>query len=148
MRKTCRKCRAPLNDVCQGCLTIEATKIIGMDSPLAVRLAVSREYMAEFVMHVINMLNDAENYSETLIYRGEEEPSTSVKIDIDSRYIEGQPWPERYVLIVQRAGKVTPHEARRLAEKERDEWKARAEAAEAELYPVLRMHGEADGWPA
>ena len=65
----------------------------------------ARELCAAYVGAARAMLTGAENYSET-------------RVDFEVKVAES---PERYVLTVQRAGKLTPHEARQQAEAERDE---------------------------
>jgi hypothetical protein len=71
----------------------------------------AREITTEYVAAARAMLGDAENYTETPV-----------------EFTVGLAGQERYVLIVQRAGKLTPHQARKRAEAERDEWKRAAEA--------------------
>lgn len=74
-------------------------------------LADARELTAAYVASARAMLGDAPNYSETRV----DFPIEHVDLEV---MLVGE--TERYVLTVQRAGKVTPHEARVAAEKERD----------------------------
>lgn len=62
----------------------------------------TREVVIAWILAARDLLGDAENYSET-----------PVEIGIGTA-------GERYVVTVQRPGKLTPHEARRQAEAERD----------------------------
>lgn len=64
------------------------------------------------------MLGDAENYTETRI----DFPKTQMEVKLAGEV-------ERFVFTLQRAGKVTPHEARVAAEAERDALQARIDAA-------------------
>lgn len=76
----------------------------------------ARELAAIWVGCARTMLAGAENYSET-----------KVAYEVG---LAGE--PERYALIVQRVGKLTPHEARQRAEQRADQAEARARAAERE----------------
>jgi len=86
---------------------MERTRIRDLDFRNGVNLEIqaAREVASLYVAAARTMLGDAENYSETPV-------SFTVKVAES---------PEEYVLIVQRAGKLTPHQARRNAEAERDE---------------------------
>jgi hypothetical protein len=75
----------------------------------------AREMVAYWVGAARALLGDAENYSETRVDFGIPED------------------PQRYAFIVQRAGKLTPHEARKQAEAERDEARAELEQLRARL---------------
>lgn len=77
----------------------------------------AREITATWVAAARAMLGGAENYSETPV-------SFEVKVAES---------PETYVLTVQRAGKLTPHQARRRAEEERDAALAEVERLRAAL---------------
>lgn len=72
----------------------------------------ARELLAHWVAAARTMLGDAPNYSET-------------KLEMDVKVAES---PELYTLVIQRhaPGALTPHEARKQAEAERDETAARA----------------------
>jgi hypothetical protein len=74
-----------------------------------------REIAAVWVHCAVGMLGDAPNYSETRV----DMPKVSLEISPAGTL-------DRYALIVQRVGKLTPHEARQQAE-------ARSEQAEATL---------------
>jgi hypothetical protein len=67
------------------------------------QLEPARELVALWVGASRALLDGAENYSETTVTFGIPED------------------PQRYAFVVQKAGKLTPHEARRKAEAERDE---------------------------
>lgn len=67
-----------------------------------------REVVIGWVLAARDLLGDAENYSETPV---ELPPSVEMSIGTAG---------ERYVVTVQRPGRLTPHEARRQAETERD----------------------------
>ncbi len=71
----------------------------------------AREMTAAYVATARAMLGDAENYSETRV----DFPSEKVELELK---LAGE--VDRYVFTVQRAGKLTPHEARVKAEAERD----------------------------
>jgi len=80
----------------------------------------ARELAAYWVGAARALLDGAENYSETTMTFGIPEDR-----------------PNRYSFVVQKAGKLTPHEARRKAEAERDELRATLGAAftEADVKP-------------
>lgn len=82
-------------------------------------IAEAREITAIYVAVARAMLGDAENYSETRV----DVPADHVELELK---LAGE--MERYVFTVQRAGKVTPHEARVKAERERDDARALAVA--------------------
>lgn len=88
---------------CVECLTqIEG----GVD----MQLEPARELAAIWVAAARTMLGDAENYSET-----------PVEIDVGLGVDPDNPKPrELYTVVIQRVGKVTPHQARKRAEAERD----------------------------
>ncbi len=75
------------------------------------------EITAMYVAYARTMLGDAPNYSET-------------KVEFTVKVAES---PEEYVLIVQRAGKPTPHQARKRAEAERDAALAEVDRLRAQL---------------
>ena len=111
---------------------VEETRIRAMDfrHGMSMELVPSRTLAALWVGAARGMLGDAPNYSETEIDFGLADPPG---VEMDTR-LAGE--AERYVFRVQRRGKLTPHQARQLAE-------ARAEAAEAkvaELEAALRRH--------
>jgi hypothetical protein len=98
----------------------------------AMQLAVvpPREIVIQWVLAARHMLGPAENYTETPI-----ELPASVELEIGAA---GE--PERYLVTVQRVGKLSPHQARRRAEDERDqlrvalrEWADKQDQAAAEL---------------
>lgn len=90
------------------------------DGAVNLELLPPREIAAVWVHCARGMLDDAPNYSETRV----DFPQVSMEVGLAGE-------PERYALIVQRVGKLTPHEARRAAE-------ARADQAEA---TVGRLRG-------
>jgi hypothetical protein len=79
----------------------------------------AREMAALYVGMARSMLGDAENYTETRVDFPKAKVEFTVKVAEEV---------ESYVLTVQRAWKLTPHEARKRAEVERDMWKRAAEA--------------------
>lgn len=79
------------------------------EGALQIDVVPPREVVINQVLAARAMLGDAENYSETPV-----ELPPSVEMGIGTA-------GERYVVIVQRPGKLTPHQARRQAEAERDE---------------------------
>lgn len=100
---------------------VNQAKFKGMsveDGAALLELESPREIVIAWVWAARQMLGDAPNYTETRIDFPAEAASMEVKAagEVD-----------RYVFTVQRAGKVTPHEARCAAEAERDE--ARAQLA-------------------
>lgn len=74
----------------------------------ALEIVPSREVLISFVLAARDMLAGAPNYSETPV-----EVPSSVSLDLGAA---GE--PERYILTVQRAGRITPHEARQQAEQQ------------------------------
>ena len=92
------------------------------DGAANLELIPPREIAAVWVHCAIGMLGDAPNYTETEVKM----PSVSMEISPAGTY-------DRYALIVQRVGKLTPHEARQAAE-------ARADAAEAAIARVRALH--------
>jgi hypothetical protein len=84
----------------------------------------ARELVAHWVAAARAMLGDAPNYSETEIDFGREDPpGYEMEIKLAGEL-------DRYVFRVQRRGKLTPHQARKLAEE-------RAERAEAKLAAIV-----------
>jgi hypothetical protein len=77
----------------------------------------AREMVAQWVGAARAMLGDAPNYSET-------------PIEMEVKVAES---PERFAFVLQRVGKLTPHQARQQAEQ-------RAEQAEAAIERVRRVH--------
>jgi hypothetical protein len=96
---------------------LAATSIKSMDfrNGIDMELAPARDMVAAWVGAARTMLGDAENYTETPI-------EMVVKVAEE---------PERYAFVLQRVGKLTPHQARQAAEE-------RAEQAEAERDAVYR----------
>lgn len=90
----------------------EGAAVLNLESP--------REIVIAWVWAARAMLGDAPNYSETRI----DFPSASMEVKAAGEV-------ERYVFTVQRAGRVTPHEARLAAEAERDEAWAEVERLSA-----------------
>lgn len=82
------------------------------DGAVNLDLIPPREIAAVWVHCAVGMLGDAENYSETRV----DMPKVSMEISPAGTL-------DRYALIVQRVGKLTPHEARQAAEAERDTWR-------------------------
>lgn len=86
------------------------------EGALVLELGPPRELVIAWVDAARKMLGPAPNYSETRI----DFPAEAVSMEIKAA---GE-W-ERYVFTVQRVGKVTPHEARRAAEAEVEQLRAR-----------------------
>jgi len=86
-------------------------KTIDFRNGMAMELEPSRDMVAAWVGAARGMLGDAENYSET-------------PIEMEVKVAES---PESFVFILQRVGKLTPHQARQ-----------RAEARVAELESVVK----------
>lgn len=82
-------------------------------------LVPAQDMVAVWVATARTMLGDAENYTETRVDFPTEKFEMELKLAGEF---------ERYVVTVQRAGKLTPHEARVKAERERDEALAELEA--------------------
>jgi hypothetical protein len=110
-------------------------------------MVMARELAAAWVACARTMLGGGTNYSETRIdwpaeYDDGLADPPGVEMTTRLSPLTGPPDPERYVLRVQRAGRLTPHEARRLAER-------RADAAEAALeslrYALAACDREEDG---
>ncbi|MER6515061.1 hypothetical protein ABT158_50235 [Nonomuraea sp. NPDC001636] len=97
------------------------------DGGINLDLIPPREIAALWVHCAIGMLGDAPNYTETEVKM----PSVSLEISPAGMY-------DRYALIVQRVGKLTPHEARQQAE-------ARAEQAETAIARVRELASKAQG---
>lgn len=104
---------------------INETKIRSMDfrNGMSMNLEPARELAAVWVGCARGMLGDAPNYSET-----------SVTFTVS---LAGE--AERYAFTLQRVGRLTPHEARQQAERELDEWRERAEKAEAAIARVRNL---------
>lgn len=102
----------------------DQTALKGMtveEGALVLELGPPRELVIAWVDAARKMLGDAENYSETRI----DFPTEAVSMEVSAGEFE------RYVFTVQRAGKVTPHEARRRAEAEVERLRARLAEMEA-----------------
>lgn len=92
---------------------LQETNMRSMDfrNGMSMEIEPARALAANFVGAARAMLGDAPNYSET-----------PVEFEFG---LAGQ--PERFVFIAQRVGKLTPHQARQQAERERDEIRAECE---------------------
>jgi hypothetical protein len=113
---------------------LEDTRLRSMDFRNGARMDLepSRELAALWVGAARGMLGDAVNYCETEVEMGREDPP-GAEMTVG---LAGD--PERFVFRVQRAGQLTPHKARMLAER-------RAADAEAERD---RLAGLPDRWAA
>lgn len=103
---------------------LNQTQLKGMtveDGALVLQLGPPRELVIAFVDAARKMLGDAPNYSETVV----EFPAVSMEIKAGGEF-------ERYAFIVQRVGKLTPHQARQEAEAARDELRARLAQLESQ----------------
>jgi hypothetical protein len=107
---------------------LDETGIRSMDfrNGIDMELAPARDMVAQWVGAARAMLGDAENYTETPI-------EMTVKVAEE---------PERYAFVLQRVGKLTPHQARQAAEE-------RAEHAESQhseaCQTIAAMHAAAIG---
>ncbi|TDD54566.1 hypothetical protein E1286_05080 [Nonomuraea terrae] len=97
---------------------VNETKVRSMDfrNGMSMDLEPARELAAVWVGCARGMLGDAPNYTETKVTY-----TVSLAGEV-----------EEYAFTLQRVGKLTPHEARQRAERERDEWRERAERAGTE----------------
>lgn len=84
-----------------GLTVEEGAAVLGLESP--------RELVIAWVDAARKMLGEAENYSETRI----DFPAVSMEVKAAGEF-------ERYAFTVQRVGRLTPHEARKQVETERD----------------------------
>jgi hypothetical protein len=92
---------------------VQQTTLKGMtveEGAAVLQLGPPRELVIAWVDAARKMLGDAPNYSETRI----DFPAASMEVKAAGEV-------ERYVFTVQRAGRLTPHEARQRAESERDQ---------------------------
>jgi hypothetical protein len=118
---------ARLRDAAANALANQ-TALKGMtvdEGALVLELGPPRELVIAWVDAARKMLGDAENYSETRIDFPRESISMEVKAAGEF---------ERYVFTVQRAGKITPHEARRASEAEVADMLAHYSRALNEIY--------------
>jgi hypothetical protein len=83
---------------------------------MAMDIEPARDMVAHWVGAARAMLGDAPNYSET-------------PVEMEVKVGES---PERFAFILQRVGKLTPHQARQKAERERDEARGQLAAVLAE----------------
>lgn len=99
---------------------------------LTMDLAEAREHAAIYVACARTMLGGAENYSETPV----------------EFHVKVAEQPELYILTVQRTEphKLTPHQARRRAEEERDRALARAVELEARIVELEADRGTKPQW--
>jgi hypothetical protein len=97
---------------------LDETGLKAMDfrNGMSMEIEPAREMVAHWVGAARAMLGDAPNYSET-------------PIEMEVKVAES---PERFAFVLQRVGKLTPHQARQQAEQ-------RAERAEAALREVLAV---------
>lgn len=103
----------------------DQTALKGMtvdEGALVLELGPPRELVIAWVDAARKMLGGAENYSETRI----DFPTEAVSMEVGAA---GE--SERYVFTVQRAGRLTPHEARQRAEAEVEQLRARLAELEA-----------------
>lgn len=105
------------------------------DGAAVLELESPREIVIAWVWAARQMLGEAPNYSETRIDFPTESASMEVKAAGEL---------DRYVFTVQRAGKLTPHEARQQAEAERDALRAELDAARTREQAVRDLCDEAD----
>lgn len=108
---------------------VEQANFKGMtveEGAVVLELGPPRALIIAWVDTARKMLGDAPNYSETRI----DFPKFEQEIKAAGEF-------ERYVFTVQRAGKLTPHEARRQAEAERDAVVAAHARCDSLVRPVL-----------
>jgi hypothetical protein len=99
----------------------------------------AQDMVALWVAAARTMLGDAENYSETPVGLPS---SVSMDVKLAGEY-------EMFTLTVQRAGKLTPHQARIKAERERDDARALAKALFdriRDFVPDDAVFGESLSW--
>lgn len=103
---------------------VNKTMLRSMDfrNGAALELQPARDMVAYWVGAARALLDGAENYSETRVDFGIPED------------------PQRYSFVVQKAGKLTPHEARRQAEADLEELRARS-FTEADVKPCRHCGG-------
>jgi hypothetical protein len=113
----------------------EETRIRSMDfrNGAAMDIEPSRTLVARWVGAARGMLGDAPNYSETEVELGRADPP-GYEMTVG---LAGQ---ERFVFRLQRAGRLTPHQARMLAEQRADHAEQRLAEAEAELARLRSRH--------
>lgn len=107
---------------------VDETRLKSMDFRNGASMDVepAREIVAAWVAAARAMLGDAPNYSETEIDFGlADPPGYEMEVKLAGEV-------DRYVFRVQRRGKLTPHQARKLAEE-------RAEAAEGKLAGIAAL---------
>jgi hypothetical protein len=97
----------------KGLTVEEGAAVLELDAP--------REIMLAWVWAAREMLGDAPNYVETTV---DEVPREGSGV---SMTVKAAGEAQRYIFTLQRAGNITPHEARRQAEQERDAMRGRAE---------------------
>ncbi|MEU2510525.1 hypothetical protein [Streptomyces syringium] len=98
---------------------INETGIRSMDfrNGMTMELEPARELIPHWVAAARTLLGDAPNYTET-------------PVEMEFKTAES---PERFAFIVQRVGKITPHQARQQAEAERDLLRAFVDVVALEL---------------
>lgn len=119
---------------------VQQTTLRGMtveEGAVVLELGPTRELVIAFVHAARELLGDAENYCETRI----DFPSVAMEFKAAGEF-------ERYALVVQRAGKLTPHEARRRAEAERDAALAQVVAVRALCADAMKLPTLEDPRPA
>lgn len=104
---------------------VDDTRIRAMEfrNGAEMKLKPAQDMAAMWVAAAKTMLGDAENYTETEVGL----PSVSMDVKLAGEY-------EMFTLTVQRARKLTPHQARQRAEEQRDDARALAKA----LFEVVR----------
>lgn len=115
---------------------VDQTRMKGMsvqDGAATLELEPAHELVVAWVAAARTMLGDAPNYSETRI----DFPTAKAEMEVK---LAGE--YERFVFTLQRAGKVTPHEARKLAESERDEARQELATTREKLHHLDLIMGE------
>lgn len=119
---------------------VEQTDLKGLtveEGAVVLELGPPRALVIAWVDAARKMLGDAPNYSETRV----DFPGTSMEIKAAGEL-------ERYVFTVQRAGKVTPHEARVAAETERDTLRGQVAVVRALCQDAMKLPTLDDPRPA
>jgi hypothetical protein len=110
-------------------------KALDFRNGMSMEVEPARELVALWVGAARAMLGDAPNYSET-------------RVEIPVEMVVGVAEdPQRYAFTLQRVGRLTPHEARLRAEKERDAAQAEAQQLRNHIAKLERAQGAAEGRP-
>ncbi|MEU4825080.1 hypothetical protein AB0H37_24680 [Actinomadura sp. NPDC023710] len=117
---------------------MEQTKIRSMEirGGMDLDLEPSRELVALWVGAARGMLGDAPNYTETLFeVPTDDDPKVSMEVKLAGEV-------DRYAFVLQRVGKVTPHQARMQAEERADRAEEEAAQLREEISRLRAQRGE------